>query len=315
MQADRSAAANAGLRAVRLMLAPRATAAGRGLLMRAILVLAAALPTLLGTVGSADAQQALRLTRQDRQAVNVTAYAPDRALCRGIAIISPGAGGSESGYRYLAESLSSFGYLAVVVGHPESGRRALREHVRGSGLREGLAELITDPGAYRGRFMDIDASRLWAEGRCNTGERVLVGHSMGAATAMIEAGARNRVGIQGADAFGVYIALSPQGIGSIFPENAWSGIRKPVLLLTGTRDRELGGASWETRTEPFRNMPPGCKWLGVIDGASHMDFAGNGMSRRTEALAGQTIGAFLDSVLGQTCRLGGRIDGVEISTK
>jgi hypothetical protein len=46
-----------------------------------------------------------------------------------------------------------------------------------------------------------------------------------------------------------------------------------------------------------------------------MDFAGNGMSRRTEALAGQTIGAFLDSVLGQTCRLGGRIDGVEISTK
>ncbi len=89
---------------------------------------------------------------------------------------------------------------------------------------------------------------------------------------MIEAGARNKVGVQGTDSFNAYIALSPLGTGSIFHESAWSGIRSPVLLITGTRDTELGGASWETRTEPFRNMPPRCKWLGVMDGSSHLHF-------------------------------------------
>ena len=270
---------------------------------------------VLGTVSLACANEALQLQRQDQKFFQVTAYAPAAATCRGIAIISPGAGGTEQGYRYLGEALSSLGYLSVVVGHQESGRRALREHLRGNGLRQGLAELTTEPDAYHGRFMDIAASVKWAEGRCNSSEKLLIGHSMGAATVMIEAGARNKVGIQGTDSFKAYIALSPQGTGSIFPENAWSGIRRPMLLMTGTRDTELGGASWETRTEPFRNMPPGCKWLGVIDGASHLNFAGTGMSRNTETLTVQTISAFLDGLHAGECKPRGQVAGMDLSTK
>ena len=268
-----------------------------------------------GTVSLACASEALQLQRQDRKFLQVTAYAPAAATCRGIAIISPGAGGTERGYRYLGEALSSVGYLSVVVGHQESGRRALREHLRSDGLREGLAELITEPDAYRGRFMDIATSVKWAEGRGNSSEKLLIGHSMGAATVMIEAGARNKVGVQGTDSFNAYIALSPQGTGSIFPENAWSGIRRPVLLITGTRDTELGGASWETRTEPFRNMPPGCKWLGVIGGASHFNFAGTGMSRKTETLTVQTISDFLDGLRAGDCKPRGQVAGMDLSTK
>ena len=268
-----------------------------------------------GAVSLACASEALQLQRQDQKFLQATAYAPAAATCRGVAIISPGAGGTEQGYRYLGEALSSIGYLSVVVGHQESGRRALREHLRGNGLSEGLAELITEPDAYRGRFMDIAASVKWAERRCNSSEKLLIGHSMGAATVMIEAGARNKVGVQGTDSFNAYIALSPQGTGSIFPGNAWSGIRRPVLLITGTRDTELGGASWETRTEPFRNMPPGCKWLGVIDGASHLNFAGIGMSRKTETLTVQTISAFLDGLRASDCRPRGQVAGLDISTK
>jgi len=260
-------------------------------------------------------QETIQLVRKDRVVVPITAYAPRGRSCRGVAIISPGAGGSEQGYRYLGEAMSSLGYLAVVIGHPESGRRAVREHVRGNGLREGLAELITDPEAYRGRFMDIAVSRQWTQGRCEARESLLIGHSMGAATVMMEAGARNKIGIQGADAFSAYIALSPQGAGLIFPDNAWSGIAKPVLLLTGTRDNELGGASWETRTEPFKNMPRGCKWLGVIEGASHLNFAGNGMSRKTEALTSEAIGAFLDALRRGDCRSATRLQGMDLTTK
>lgn len=274
-----------------------------------------ALPILLGAVGTAHPQEAFQSVRRDGKPVQAKAYAPASPACRGIAVISPGAGGSEQGYRYLGEALSALGYLAVVVGHPESGQRAVREAVRGNGLREGLAELITEPDAYRARFMDIAAARNWAKARCDAESSVLIGHSMGAATAMIEAGARNRLGVQGTDAFGAYIALSPQGVGSIFPENAWSDIRKPMLLLTGTRDTELGGASWETRTEPFGNLPPGCAWLGVIEGSSHMNFAGHGASRNTEALTALTIGRFLDAARRGDCTPRDPAQGMALTTK
>lgn len=269
----------------------------------------------LGANGIAIGQEAIALSRQDQKLVPTTAYAPKVAACRGIAIISPGAGGSEQGYAYLGEAMAALGYLAVVVGHQESGRDALREHVRGTGLREGLAALVTEPNAYHGRFMDIAAAKHWTQTRCGVNNTVLIGHSMGAATAMIEAGARNTLGIRGVNSFNAYIVLSPQGVGMIFPKMAWADIEKPVLSLTGTRDKELGGASWETRTEPYKNMPAGCKWLGVIDGATHMNFAGIGLSRKVEALTTHAIGAFLEGVVRGDCRVPKQSPGMHIEAK
>ncbi len=270
---------------------------------------------LLGLAGAAGAQQAIQLTRQDQGAVPATAYIPSAASCRGIVVLSPGAGGSEKGYGYLGQAMASLGYLSVVVGHEESGRDAVRSRMRSGGLREGLADLITDPDAYRARFLDIVAAYQWARDRCKAGEAILIGHSMGAATAMIEAGASNKLGIKGGDAFDIYVALSPQGVGSIFPGNAWAGIRKPVLMLTGTRDIELGGASWETRKEPFANMHPGCKWLGVLEGATHLNFAGLGLSRNIDALTIRVIKKFLEGVHRKDCTPPERLAGLELLTK
>jgi hypothetical protein len=138
---------------------------------------------------------------------------------------------------------------------------------------------------------------------------------MGAATAMLEAGARNHLDMSGSDSFGMYVALSPQGAGSIFPANAWSDIKRPVLSLTGTRDDELQGASWETRTEPYRNMPVGCKWLGVIDGATHMNLAGLGMARGSEELITKVIGAFVDGVRRGDCAAPRQVGGIDLRSK
>ena len=275
----------------------------------------AILTLVAATLDSAFAEETLSLRRRDGLSFEIVVRAPADRACRGIAVVSPGAGGSAQGYGYLAEALASLGRLTVVIGHPESGRRALRDHARGQGLREGLADLITAPEAYEGRFMDIAAARQWASSRCSAPEAILVGHSMGAATVMIEAGARNRLGLRGSDGFDVYVALSPQGSGSISPADAWSDIRKPILLLTGTRDTELGGRSWETRTEPFAGLPPGCKWLGVIEGATHMHFAGNGMARRTEILTTRTIGAFLEARRRGACTAPPPTGGIEITAK
>ena len=266
-------------------------------------------------MGVALGQEAHSLKRQDQQDVPVTAYKPLTAKCQGVAIISPGAGGSEQGYRYLGEALSVWGYWAVVVGHQDSGRNALREQVRSHGLRQGLAQLIAEPQAYNSRLMDIAAAQQWAQSQCAGGLSVLIGHSMGAATTMIEAGARNKLGVQGSHGFAAYIALSPQGVGTVFAPDAWSGIAQPVLSITGTRDQELGGASWRTRTEPYHNMPAGCKWLGVIDGATHMNFAGHGASAQTQALTTRIINAFLDGIERGDCKLAQPIQGMALDTK
>lgn len=281
----------------------------------ALIRFAASCAVLCGLATPTGAQETLTLKRSDFKDLAISAYLPKGAACNGWAVISPGAGGSETGYRYLGAALSSLGYLAVVVGHQESSRRAVRESARGSGIRAGLEELITEPEAYRARFLDIAASGHWARARCASSVSILIGHSMGAATALIEAGAKNKVGIQGGDSFSAYVAISPQGAGIIFPVDAWEGITKPVLLLTGTRDNELGGAPWEVRTEPFRNMRPGCKWLGVVEGATHMNFAGLGASRRAEARTAEAIGAFLEGITRGECSPKGRIAGVEIKSK
>jgi len=137
---------------------------------------------------------------------------------------------------------------------------------------------------------------------------------MGAATVMMEAGAANKPGIAGKDVFDAYVALSPQGPGEIFPADAWKTIHKPVLTMTGTRDSGLDGA-WETRTEPFKNMPAGCKWLGVVDGATHMNFAGAGMSGKTETLTLKTIRAFLSGVHRGDCAPPAQEEGMNLQSK
>lgn len=262
--------------------------------------LAACLVTLAAGQGQAQAQSHLQLQREDGRTVVASAYTPV-GPCRGIALVSHGAGGSEKGYAYLGRALAQWGFLAVVPAHADSGLKALREKTPAFNVREGLTELVADADAYRSRFADLQAARSWAAAHCASPRSVLLGHSMGAATTMLEAGATNHLGLQGTDRYDAYVALSPQGEGSIFPADAWKNIRKPVLLLTGTRDQELGGKGWQSRTAAYAVLPGPCKWLAVIDGATHMHFAGHGASRTTEALTLQTLAAFLATPAAGAC--------------
>ena len=267
------------------------------------------------TSTAAIGRDLINLQRQDSNTVSAMVFMPTASECKGVAIISHGAGGSEKGYTYLGTAMSDFGYLAVVVGHQESGLQAVQEQISGKTLSDGLAKLLTDPNAYQARFMDIAVAKKWAQSQCNSIEAVLIGHSMGAATVMMEAGARNKLNMAEVPKFMAYIAISPQGSGLIFPEMAWSDINPPVLMLTGTQDKELGGLSWETRTEPFNNMKSGCKWLGVIGGATHMNFAGRGISKKTETLTSQVIRDFLTGVQAGECKLLNQISEMTLSVK
>lgn len=199
------------------------------------------------------------------------------------------------------------------MGHKESGRSYLMQHVWSEG-RQGILDAITQKGPYDARMMDIAATLKWADKRCHAPFKAMLGHSMGAATVMLEAGAKNKLGVVGGNRFDAYVALSPQGPGGIFTDDAWRDIKKPVLVMTGTRDSGTEG-TWQWRTETYKRMSTGCKWLGVVDGAGHLNFAQTAFSSGTHALVAKTSIEFLDGLRSGRCKAPGASSGMTLDTK
>jgi predicted dienelactone hydrolase len=262
------------------------------------------------------AQDLVKARRPDGAETPLRIYAPKSGMnnCTLLAVISPGAGGTENGYFYLGKGLSEHGWLAIVMGHKESGPAALAADMLKSGIHDGTLKMVTDHALERDRILDIGAALSWANMHCNHPYKVLLGHSMGSGTVMFEAGAKNKLDVQGQDRFDAYVAISPSGTGSIFPEGAWAGIRKPLYVLTGTNDKGLEG-TWQWRASPYDNLPPGCKWLGVVDGATHINFAGMGFSEKTKELTLKSVNSFLDDARNGKCDAVPNYAGMSLKNK
>jgi predicted dienelactone hydrolase len=183
-----------------------------------------------------------------------------------------------------------------------------------SGMHDGMLEMVTDPALYRDRLMDIGAALAWAEQQCHRAFRALLGHSMGSEAVMFEASALNKIGLYGENRFDAYVAISTSGPGSIFPEHAWNKISKPLYVLTGTEDKGLEGG-WQWRTAPFDDLPAGCHWLGVIDGATHLNFAGIGMAGKTKRLTLDSVRAFLTGARDGHCAAPATEAGLQLRSK
>ena len=80
------------------------------------------------------------------------------------------------------------------------------------------------------------------------------------------------------------------------------------------KDNELNG-TWETRKDAFASLPVGCKWLGVIDGATHISFAERSFSGKTESLITQTTLAFLNGVKAKSCAVPEQLKGMSLQAK
>ena len=241
--------------------------------------------------------------------------------CAPLAVISHGAGGSEHQLEYLGRALSRDGFTVVLMGHRESGLQALKADMRTNGFVGGLRTMVADKNAESARLLDVGAALNWAEARCHAPFRVLLGHSMGAETTMLEAGAKNAIGVAsppgGLDRFDAYVPLSPEGPGPVFPDGAWSGIRKPVLVMTGTRDQSLAGGP-EARTIPWKELPVdgarGCHWMGVISGATHMDVGGNG-NVAVQSQVNSMVESFLNGVRAGKCEAPASSAALKVSAK
>jgi predicted dienelactone hydrolase len=220
---------------------------------------------------------AITLTRRDGASVPVRLFGNwQQNICPPTVLLSHGYGGNEKGLSFIAEGLVKHGYRIMTMGHKESGGgrnllRLLISHDKGS--------LVADEQKHVARFMDLEAALAYATQSCTPPFLALGGHSMGAATTMIEAGANamkaENIAVEaGKDRFDAYVALSPQGVGYLYEKGAWNNVKKPVLMVTGTKDGTAEGADYTARFTAFEGLPTGKKRFAIIDGASHLNLGG-----------------------------------------
>ena len=222
-----------------------------------------------------------------------------------IIVFSHGLGGSRLGYSYLGRAWAQNGYVSIHPTHRESAE--LRspiaiEDIEGAPAASAprlqalaaMKKAIDDPGNWEARPRDVALvidSLDWLQehvpalrGHLDSSLIGVAGHSFGAYTTLLLAGARPRVHGHLRDfseaRARAFLALSPPGNGSRgLGPHSWDSVRRPVLCVTGTRDGGLSGEPPSWREQSFQSMPEGGKALAVLDGAEHFTFSG-GRPRR-----------------------------------
>ena len=239
--------------------------------------------------------------------VPVKVYEPSRPGIFPLIVFSPGFGGSRDGYEYLGRGWSDAGYVVVIITHQGSDQEAVRRYG---------ATLSRDPRASFSLQVDrtgdvalvldsldmIEQQIPSLSGRINRQRIGVAGHSMGAGTALLIAGARAAPPSGAMRTFrdprvAVAIAMSPQGAGEEgFTDTSWSDLRVPVMTMSGTLDLGIAGQPATWRLEPFQHMPPTDKFQVIVDGARHLSFATG--ERFHPCILKETL-AFWDSLLKQ----------------
>lgn len=187
---------------------------------------------------------------------------------------SHGATGSKDGYAPLVEHWASHGYVVLQATHSDSlklGRKGKRE------LFADWASRPKDVAFMLDAIDSLEREIPELRGRIDR-ERIGVGgHSYGAHTSQLVAGATTRQGLLGrrrqshADPRPrAFLLISPQGKGQLLDEKSWETCTRPMMTITGTRDESpRTDRPWTWRLDPFRYAPPGGKFLVVIQEAYH----------------------------------------------
>jgi serine/threonine protein kinase/predicted dienelactone hydrolase len=222
-----------------------------------------------------------------------------------LIIFSPGYGGNREGYAYLGRGWATAGYIVIVPTHAGSDNTALRK----SALRgvEDAAQAFENQILRTGdvhflisSIKEIEHQIPAIKGKIDRKKIGMSGHSMGGGTALLIAGATAAApGTQPRgfrdDHVRVALAMSPPGPGrAAFADHSWDQIIIPVMTMSGTRDRGVGGEPPEWRTQPYKHMPPGDKYQVTVNGANHLAFA---IGRRFHDCILQESTAFWDGYL------------------
>jgi len=199
-----------------------------------------------------------------------------------VIVWSHGMYGSKDAYGPLARFWASHGYVVVQPTHEDSIKRGLKSKAEASRAwrsRPADVSFLIESLEKIGKTLPVapDAERIGAGG-----------HSFGAHTSMLLAGAKvyglSRKPTTLSDKRPkCFLLVSPQGVGGLLREDSWSDMKRPALVVTGSKDGDPFGDPEKTpqwRLAPFEKSAPGDKHLVFIEGAGHSFGGIAGIRRR-----------------------------------
>lgn len=204
-------------------------------------------------------------------------YPSGRERCP-VIVWSHGLFGSQDNYQPLVQHWARNGYLVLSPSHSDSV-------LRGEGqLTEGLSGNVGDwserPGDVSA-LLDMLVAHPTLGARADLSRVGVGGHSFGAHTTSLLAGAKPRVGPSLADARPrAFLIVSPQGNSPLLGADSWRGITRPALFITGDNDNSPGGQNALWRLDSYRGSAAGGKSLLWITDAHHHFGGIAGVSRR-----------------------------------
>ncbi len=212
----------------------------------------------------------------------------DAAAALPLVVVSHGLGGSRAGYAHLGRFWAEHGFAVLHVQHPGSDREIWAGNALG--VLMNLQRAASDDNA-KARAQDVSFAldrlemELLAQSsrisrRINTSKVVIAGHSYGANTAMLLAGARvvrndHVLNLQDHRISAAILMSSPPFYGESNAKPILSTVRVPTLHLTGSADViSVPGyySAPEDRIAIYNDMPPGQKFLVVFQNATHSIF-------------------------------------------
>jgi len=212
-------------------------------------------------------------------------YLPAATREAPVVLFSHGLKGSRENNPYLGRHWAARGYVAVFVQHPGSDESVWKDKPAG----ERLAALKKAVGIknFNLRVKDvstvIDRLEEWngqkghaLAGRLDLKRIGMSGHSFGAVTTQAVSGQTYLLGLRGKTdpriRASVMFSPSAPKFGRD-PAKAFSEVKIPWLLMTGTKDVSLiGDADLASRLAVFPALPPGGKYELVLEGAEHSAF-------------------------------------------
>lgn len=214
-----------------------------------------------------------------------------------LIVWSHGMGGSKDMYDPLVEHWAGHGFVVIQPTHGDS-LSLRRHHGRRPTQRAMLAEWNQRPGDVAlilDSLEKIVADQPALKDKMDIKRIGVGGHSFGAHTAMLLAGAKvYPPGEPNGTEFGdkrpkTFVMISAQGTGRLLRRESYEALDRPTLFITGSRDTSpLRDEPPAWRVEPFRFSPPGERYLLYLDGAHHgfggiagvkVPYAGRGQDR------------------------------------
>lgn len=211
-------------------------------------------------------------------------YRCDSVKTAPVVLFSHGLGGSREMGAYLGRHWASCGYVAVFLQHPGSDTsvwkdkrpREIMTAMREAANAENFLLRAQDVPAVLNQLEKWNAEQSHQlRGVIDLNRVGMSGHSFGALTTQAVSGqGRPRTnGLLTEPRIKAALPMSPSSPSVGDPETAFSQVKIPWLLMTGTNDvSRIGGQTVESRLAVYPALPPGHKYELVLDKAEHSAF-------------------------------------------